>query len=213
MELYTESSKRVLLINIRNTGSSSRIEVSRLLMNYKHGEAWYVKDKHSNINELSKILDLNDYYTVSFVRNPYEVFISKFRRIYERVSDFKVVLNNFIQNNNSWKQEAINDNYKTKWSSQSSMIVIDNVLKIDRLCYYENYDEEWKRLCEDCNLPYDKLKIDTDIIKASNSNSHTTFSVQKRGGYNDFLTEGSKRIIYNFYKKDFINFKYDKDFD
>ena len=62
MEITTnDENKNILMLNAKNTGSSSRIESCRLFMGLKHKEKWFIKNKHSNLNELSNIIDINNY--------------------------------------------------------------------------------------------------------------------------------------------------------
>ena len=46
MEITNDENKNILMLNAKNTGSSSRIESCRLFMGLKHKEKWFIKNKH-----------------------------------------------------------------------------------------------------------------------------------------------------------------------
>jgi hypothetical protein len=213
MEVYCENSKKLLMLNITNTGSSSRIETCRLFMGYKHKEQWYIKEKHSTLNDLKNIINLDEYYIITFVRNPYDRVLSQFVRTYVKnnnisIDDFNILLKKYI-NDGEWK----------KLKLQSNILKINNVVvDINRICYYENMNKYWYEICKECNLPRDSLKI----LNPKNMNNdsmylnddyakNSNFRFDKRGNYNLYLNKEQKEKIYNYFREDFDLFKYDND--
>ena len=102
---------------------------------------------------------------------------------------------------------------------QSNMIKINNdILSTVKICYYENMNDEWKLICENNNLPYDKLKIKNPMsiwenhhISKMNMLKIKNINMLTLSHYNGYLSPKHKQLIYNFYKEDFINFGYDSD--
>ena len=150
--------KNFLLLNNTYTGSSTRIETMRLFLNMKHKTKWYLKSKHSTLEELKDIINLNDYRIITFVRNPYDRFISIFVRnkiifqnIEEYISEeyFKILLKNFIRYKKNMELQP----------NQTNMVLLNNKLRVDYIGRYENMDRDWELCCDKYGLPYTKLKI------------------------------------------------------
>ena len=74
------------------------------------------------------------------------------KKLIYQLPKFKKWINHFIyKNKDLWMKED---------EIQSNMIKINNdILSTVKICYYENMNDEWKLICENNNLPYDKLKI------------------------------------------------------
>ena len=213
MEVYNENSNKMLLINIPYTGSSSRVECCRKFMGLKQGEKWYLKEKHSKLEDLQDIIKKKKYEIVIFVRNPYEIFMSNFIR-YNKIEEnnIKYQLDKWIKTN-KWKKII---NYK-----QSDFIKINNKINLKvNIYYYENLEKDWKIACEKCNLPNEKLYL----LNPKNLDNESKYlkdeylkkeklRYDNRGNYNKYLNKEQKKLIYEYFKEDFINFNYESDLD
>jgi hypothetical protein len=217
MEVYNENSNKMLLINIPYTGSSSRVECCRKFMGLKQGEKWFLREKHSKLEDLEDLIKKDNYEIVIFVRNPYEIFISNFIRFNLKTdekteSEIKYEISKWFKIN-KWK--------KFIGFKQSDFFKINNKLKLkENIYYYENLEKDWKKACDKCNLPSEKLNI-LNPKELENESSYLKEEYLKteklrydnRGNHNKYLNKEQKKLIYEHFKEDFINFNYESDLD
>ena len=136
--------------------------------------------------------------TFSIVRNPYDRMVSIYRHCYERdiENTSTKTFEEFVKNvKNSFQSAGFALNHLPHINSQSFWVCdwVGNVI-VDDIIKYESYD--------------------TDVIKYLNEkNIDVTFIPKFRVGDKSIkaeLTDEVKKIIYEIYKSDFINFNYKK---
>lgn len=217
MEVFNETSKKLLLISPTNTGSTSRLEACKQFMGHNckgNMDRFCVVKKHASLNDLNNTIELDGYYIAIIVRNPYERVMSNFIRRFIRHDKMKeeIVFKQLEKYMN--KQE-----YK-KLPNQSDLLKIKRKYqKINKIGYYENLEEDWKTICEECNLPVEKLKIlkpmemDSNILNyiKTNYERNMKYRFEQRNKYNYFLDLNARKEIYEYFKEDFDNFDYDPD--
>lgn len=147
--------------------------------------------QHLRYVDMKERLDnIDDYFSFSFVRNPYDRMVSEF---------FYRGGNKKHKNINKWVKKFINRNDEDHCLAQYEFICDenDNIL-VDFLGSFENLNEDFSKLADKLNLKKKKLPHERKT------------NVRKNKNYDEYLNEESKELIYERYKKDFELFGYKK---
>lgn len=217
MEVYNTNSKKLLLLSAPCTGSTSRLLTCRRFMGHndnKNMDQYCIKSQHSTLDELSKIINLDEYYIAFFVRNPYERVMSHFTRSYIRGNNLneQVVLDKL-------KSYIKNKTYITLKLQSNLLKINDELQSINKIGYYGSMDKDWEIICDECSLPIEQLKIikpkeitDNKLRQYRMHYERTSkYRYDNRLSYNHYLDLDTKKELYEFFKEDFDNFDYDPD--
>ena len=144
--------------------------------------------KHYTVEETKKIVGeyWEDYFTFGFVRNPYERLVSWYHACKQNPT-----WNNSLATH--IKQcETFDDLIKCPHLK----ILIpqwDKVEGCDFIGRYENYEHDFKKICQQLKIPY----------------TPTHRNAAKHDDYTKYYTEETKQIVGNWYKKDLEKFGYE----
>ena len=183
--------KKPLLIHIPKTGGVS-IQKTKLVDN----EDWVGHKRAVEVENLS------NYFSFAFVRNPYEKVLSsyfywiskkseRFVKFYEKYPTFREFI---LDYKNSTKLEKHHFD-KTCWdyvTDETGNIIVDFIGR------FENINEDFIILQQICDVDNQNKKT----LEWFNKSDHGDW----RSYYDDEIAE----IVYENWKKDFINFNYDK---
>lgn len=167
-----------------------------------HNHRTIFEDFHNNDEDLLLYYD-----SMCVIRNPYDRFFSawKFANPHKgpvNMSDYKNAFNEFVLQSIDPNFRELNMNHEHwypqyKFVTMNKRIVVDEILKYETLHKdWENFQEKWNRKR---NLPY-KMNLN---LPHENS-SQTTVNWQEV-----YDTE-SREIVYDFYRRDFNIFNYQK---
>ena len=164
---------------------------------FKHAEG----HEHRTYNELSKIVDMNNYISISCVRNPYDRVYSAWKHVSKIDSDDNIdfKFRKFVKEWLEWYTltKIHNDGH---WSTQSSYIVEYDKVQVDWLFRFESISDDWKRFTDWYNTQGLSDKLLDDQLPNSNQTIKTK----------DPYDEETLAIVYNLYKQDFDMFGYNK---
>lgn len=154
---------------------------------------------HMKLDEcLSENPECSDYFKFCFVRNPYDRFISTWFNLTDPTAGhtWAAELKDYENIDNFCKNFV-----ESKWSDwihfrpQVDYCMVGGKNKMDFVGRQENFENDFS---EACNL--------IGIGRPPTGRFRTT----PHGGVDECLTSDTKEIIYNFYKKDFELFNYEK---
>lgn len=124
----------------------------------------------------------------AFVRNPYDRFVSAYHHLgYHKISN----INDYLINYGDLHEAVIVQ--PALFRPQHEFLTIDGELAMNFIGRFENLEKGWKKVAR-------KLKI-KEPLPHNNDDSQTDM---------EELTEESKVVLYEFYKKDFELFGYDQ---
>ena len=209
--------KNLLFIHIDKTGGTSIVsglKLSKLEPHTTGGskqDNWNYKYKHYSYKQYCKEFkspNLKKYFVFSFVRNPYTWVISRFnflrnmnydQSFYNNHKHNSVKFANHTGDINQYILKLYNSNSKPFPKSQTEYLLNNqDKIDVDFIGNFESLESDFDNLL-------DILKLDKEQYKLPVINSYNN-SNQK----DNILTERSKQIIFEWYKKDFENFNYSR---
>jgi len=152
---------KVILIHFEKCGGTS---ISRFLTNK---EWWHVHneyllgiryddghEKHLTYNMAKQLYSsyIENYKLVTITRHPYSLFISKFLFNYRSNSSQICISENDVSN--------IIDEYKRRWNINSLYDFYYDQKKYDFVIKFENYQQDFKKMCNLLNIDSDKKIIE-----------------------------------------------------
>jgi len=165
-----------------------------------------IYENHQILKVLETEYDLENIFTFTFVRNPYNR-IKSWYYYHKNVEPYK------SQNLNEWIKNGCKTHWiiqnKTDWvKEQLSPLLqfnfIDGNKKVDYIGKIENFEEDCKNIISKLN----------EILEVNNYPTKITYNYvhENLSGINntDDITDENKEIIYEMFKKDFDYFKYEK---
>lgn len=197
---------KLIFVHIPKTGGStiSNILVPNInihdekYMEYLYGIKNNKALQHLSIIEIKKIVkNTDDYYKFSIVRNPYDRLVSEYywcqiknigNKSGQKFDDFLNYIIDIFKNN-----KFDTNIYTDHFIPQYKFLYDDNILKVDKIFKFENFNNVLQFLKE-------KYDINTNFYK----------HLKVHNGNKLNLTQNQKNIIYNLYKKDFELFNYPK---
>lgn len=167
---------------------------------------YIIFENHQRLSILEKRYDLNDKFIFTFVRNPYSRVVSWFNFHKSNPVYSNLSLNEWVKKGcpHHWKRQNATHWDRDKLSPLLQYNFIDSNFKVDYIGKMETFEEDNDRLIEIINTIFELNNIPKRI---KYKKTHRT-----KGGNstNEKLTEESKEIIYNLFKKDFEYFGYEK---
>ena len=168
-------------------------------------EQCIIYENHKRLKLLENKYNLTGKYIFAFVRHPYDRVISWFYYHIDNDTYKSFTLNEWVkagckthwrvQNGTNWAKEGLSPLLQYNF--------IDGKSKVDYIGKFENFDEDCKTIVSDLN---DRLHPEhPKRITYKNIIKNKTKQIKK-----DVLTDESKEVIYNLFKKDFDYFQYDK---
>lgn len=202
---------------------------SRSFFNYfvkKQGKNFEIEwhEKRDVFFELKK--SYPDYFTFSFVRDPWSRIVSCYKsKIEKAVIGKRARIHSFYKNLSptmrfedfcQWllSPEGQDDVADRHWISQYLFVTNDNGQMIcDFIGKYETLDDDWRQVCGTLNIPYEPLD-QKGFISAIGKNKNPEIIEENLSGirHNDssqYYDDETKQIIAKRYKKDFEVFGYD----
>jgi len=190
--VWSVKHKFVYMKNARTAGTSMYRKVIEKEMK---GEVWDTKTKKEIIqreNWLNTVTDeilINDYFIFTFVRNPYDRFVSAYFHRRRPENDFA----NFIKNKliDEKYGSVIDDHlYPQSWCAEC-----DGEIYADFIGKFENINEDWKYVANKIGVSESLPNFRQKTPKADKP-------------YHTYYDEETKKIIEKVYKRDFELFGY-----
>lgn len=137
----------------------------------------------------------NSYFKFAFVRNPYDIVVSRYhwnlkgkdKNKNTSIKDFQ----NWVENNNMLHEDKLH-----KYTHDN------NVLDLDFIGYYETLEDDIKYICKKIGIPL----LDLPQLKGG---------FRDKTHYSNFYNEKTKQLVSNFYSDDikYFNYSFSKDFN
>lgn len=161
-----------------------------------------------NYEEFLGIETLNKMFKFSFVRNPFSLLVSSYnyninsrnvfwngsndKKIKEKIT-FKSYLNSLLKSKN---REIENKLHKLNTQPYSiNKWILGNETELDFIGKVENFDNDFKKVCDIINIRYKKLgKINDNKEKVN---------------YKDYYDDDDKRIVYYLFEDELNKFNYE----
>jgi len=203
---------------------------SRSFFNFfvkKHGKEFEIEWHEKRDVFFEKKKQYPDYFTFSFVRNPYSRIVSCYKsKIEDAMIGKRARVQSFYKN----LSPKMSFDAFVKWleSDEGKDIVADRHW-ISQHCFlhdkagkplcdfvgkYETLDADWRHVCEQLGLPYEPLEQKgwiSAINDVRNPEARSTQEAVKTNKYQDYFDQETRGIIAERYKKDFDVFGYDAD--
>lgn len=180
-----------------NTDYKKYIELNTKIAHPKHFRL-------SNYEELLGIDEVSDYFKFTFIRNPYDMVVSKYEFLRNNNNSIlKDVNGNIVDNSKICFESYVNFLLKySKRKKNKNSVTVDNYNewivtennKMDFIGKVENFDNDFKIVCDKLNIKYKKLN---KINKTNN-----------RKGYKTYYNEYTKGIVTNLFKYDLEKYNY-----
>lgn len=156
----------------------------------------------ANHNFARDIKNLSDFFSFSFVRNPYEKVLSSyfyyqtkldrewFGEAYKKYPDFKTFVMSFEESRHcDWRH------YKT--TSFDFVTDLDGKVLVDYIGYFDNIEEEFK-----------KVQLMNGVV--DNFKQLPRLNVSKHDFWKNYYDDDMAEIVYHYFKKDFDFFDFQK---
>jgi|TARA_Y100000289_G_C3931203_1_gene156541 hypothetical protein len=179
---------------------------------------WNQGSGHDSYSDYeSKILNISDYFTWSFVRNPWVRAVSAFEdcpEIHDEVPDFKTYINILYKNKSLFQNKkftSYGSNHKIPefpvgrihfWPSALCLKNKNGDLSIDFIGKLENLEEDFKSICDklnikNCNVPH--------------KNQRKGKKLRKNTFYKDLYNDSLINQVGEIYSEDIELFNYSFD--
>lgn len=148
----------------------------------------YQQSKHNKLSAYQDVVDLNDYYKIGCIRNPYDRMISFWKW------SCKVSWKNKIFY--SWSfPRWLRILKKCPWAKQTycDYFFVNNSMKMNDFIRIEHINEDLKRICAKLDIPYKEPTI--------------TNNTKRKPGKN-YLNKKSIKLINEIFLEDFEQFNY-----
>jgi hypothetical protein len=180
---------------------------------------------HYTIRDIMDLgIDVSKYYKWCFVRNPWDRILSAYdfsQELKKQFSTFEEFVNIIYKYKECYKQK----NYR--WTrrnptgipnlvensphiflfSQTSLLTIENEIRMDFIGRFENIHEDWRKICDIMkNTGFNRLIQDSHYILPRHHIRENTHYSNKP--YKDFYSDEMKDKVAEIYSNDIENFKY-----
>lgn len=207
-ENYPKGKRKYIFICTAKCASSS---VNGKLNHFIHPEP---KFHHMGINELVNFypdINLNDYFKFTFIRNPWDRFVSLYNDMFlKRKGKNKVMHYSYLEKKNNtifhqtknFKEFAAKFEYsnwinEAHFKPQYQYIFINQEISVDYIGRLENLKNDWEIVKSNIGL------------KDISNLGHEMKSKIKVNNYRKYYDDITKDIVYRMYKKDIDLFNYD----
>ena len=166
-----------------------------------------IYENHQRLKVLEGIFNLDNIYTFTFVRNPYDR-IKSWYYYHKHIEQYKnSTLNEWIKNGCKTHWEVQN---KTNWTKENLSPLlqynfIDGNKKLNYIGKIENFEKDCKIIISQLN----QILEDNSYPKKLKYNYVKVNTSDKRNN-DDNITDENKDLIYDMFKKDFEFFQYEK---
>lgn len=165
-----------------------------------------IYENHQRLKVLESKYNLENKYTFTFVRHPYQR-VKSWYYYHKNSEPYKSqTLNQWIKNGceTNWTIQNKTNWKKEKISPLLQYNFIDGNKKLNYIGKIENFKEDCKNIISELNLILEANKYPKKI-------RYKNIKVNKaKRKKNEIITDESKDIIYNLFKKDFDYFRYDR---
>ena len=190
------------ILNMMELGRNRDDDSTELINNY------VIYENHQRLIVLEQKYNLNDMFVFTFVRNPYDRIISWYN-YHKNIKPYcELSIDKWIEQGCNVHKGWIRQN-QTNWKLeekspllQYNFIESNTNRKIDYIGKMETFDEDIQKIIEHLNK----------IFETNNVEKRCTYKNIKKNanrGEKECLTQQSKNIIYNLFKKDFEYFGYE----
>lgn len=166
-----------------------------------------IYENHQRLSILERDYDLSDKFVFCFIRNPYDRIISWWNfhfkmYFYKKYDTIDMWINDgcqthwSIQNKTNWKEEKLTPLLQYNFIDCSDR-------SPDFIGKMENFEEDLKEIIIKIN---EKLEKKSSVRRLSYTPARSNTSIK----YITELSISSKEKVYELFKKDFIEFGYDK---
>lgn len=211
--LYNEDNKKFIFVHIPKCAGTT---IERFFgkdydgYNTKTDYTKYIElkheiahSKHYRLSDYEKIIgdELNDYFKFTFIRNPYDLVVSKFIYIKTKNKTQMIINGEDITEQMTFDQyvDFIHRNKDRERipksvvvSNYDEWIITDNY-KLDFIGKVENFNNDFKIICDKIGVKYKKLnKMNTTI----------------RTEYRDYYNQDTKNKITELFKDDLEKYNY-----
>jgi len=147
-----------------------------------------------------KILELNDWFSFTVVRNPYDRVISlwsdKCRDIQHKIFKDRDI-GPFEKFEDFVKALCEIDDFDIHWVSQYDLLVADGQIAPGMVCKYERLHQDWVMIRHICK----GYGLDLPALPKENTTDHEAWE--------SYYTDETRQMIYALYEKDFEIFGYE----
>jgi len=185
---------QTIFVQIPKNATVSIHEMLRNKTDDQHNHATFIQILENNDIEL-----VEQYFSFSCVRNPYDKFVSAYEY---RNQDHPLEFRKFIEKIYNKPLITFNE-LDPAYYPQYRFITIKNIILVDQVIKFENLEEDWKKIVEIINkrISYAKLSNTLEVLNVTPN---------RNKDWKTYYTPELKDMIYQIYKKDFELFKYDK---
>ena len=141
----------------------------------------FFAEKHS-LHE-QDLYDYSDYFSFSFVRNPWERMLSFY--LFDKVGSAKYSLHGWLQ------LSKIRNKFT---QSMSHYLIRDGNPRVNFIGRYENYKKDFDYICKKLNIQKYKL----EVLNKTNHNYYT-----------DYYDDKAKELVNKMFQKDIVSFNYE----
>lgn len=203
---------KILFVHIPKTGGQTVCKILNIPKGSKKHYYWK-SDKneidygHATIKQLSELINLDDYYKFTFIRNPYDRLVSEYFFRIKNISAKNSVLklkqktsfNEFVKQVYELHKRRFNSKHYfiTHYIPQYDYINIDGDIKVDDVYRYEEFENNVRKIINEFNLK--------DEIPKKN------ISKNKKSDYMEYYNMETKKMVNEIYETDFFRFNYNFD--
>lgn len=213
--MIISDSKKFAFIHVPKTGGSTiSFALHRYSRNYKgpiENTKWgwqiplHIGPMHDPFSSAKKSIP-KDYYTFAFVRNPFAVLVSGFKR--KRMPDFNG--GSMYQNFEHFVEKALDKDvgyifsrftqyeYLSYNGKTSDKILLNYVGK------FETFEEDFDIIASDIGIS-ERYKT----LPRKNASTETTDLTNSRDYYKEYYTDKARNLVENVYKKDLEYWEYE----
>ena len=212
MPLFKFKEQKLLFIHIPKTAGTSieyfflnkfNVDNKNILLTKKiflHKEYKFESSgQHLKFNEIKAIIDVDNYEIFTVVRNPYDRFVSEM--------EYQLQITKFYKNNNINKKKLLEDFIKWYFGVKSLRDII-----FTNNNHYDHHKNPQYELLEGCHHldVFHYETINEDFEKKFGGKLDNKYLKTVRLHYNEYYTKETEAFIYNYYKKDFELFGYER---
>lgn len=203
--MVMEPFKTIYIVNNKVAYSSIKASICSALKNFFPGAYKNkIERPHMNLNDG----DFKEYFTFSFVRNPWDRLVSCYEHFFNRAHNHyetqnyanpyammfgkkRISFEDFVDFVTSNENEYLDPH----WCAQSNLVTINENGKLpDKVGRFENFEQDMTQIFSQIGIPLEM--------------NHLNRSSRSKGNYTNYYTNRTKRLVQQRYKKDIEVFDY-----